>query len=359
LAFDLERLFVDVFAPRKGDIVTILYDLPHDGITDNPEWEERRAMAESWQATIAGFAGRYGIVVKPVVTYEATGSHNSDMPDYGACEGKRVSLDDVMSRSTIVISIPEYSASAPLFAFTRKYHSLRVASMPMATKSMEETGLSADYRRVAAACGRLSPLFERAVGIEVTFSTGHTCYFDLSDDKPALSDDGLLPPDAERADTRLRNLPSGEVATCPKEGRDSKTRGDIPAVFGDETVVFTVEHNLIVDIAGDGSIAERMRREFSEEPALRNIAEVAIGCNDKAVVTGNVLEDEKAGFHWAYGRSDFLGGSVGPEDFTSPDRVFHKDIVYARGNPVVCSRLDFVFPDGSREAAVVDGDLTV
>ena len=30
-----------------------------------------------------------------------------------------------------------------------------------------------------------------------------------------------------------------------------------------------------------------------------------------AEVTGCVLEDEKAGFHWAFGRSDHLGGVVG------------------------------------------------
>jgi leucyl aminopeptidase (aminopeptidase T) len=61
---------------------------------------------------------------------------------------------------------------------------------------------------------------------------------------------------------------------------------------------------------------------------------VAFGCNDKAVVTGSVLEDEKAGFHWAYGRSDHLGGTVGVAAFLRPDTVVHQDTVYAQGNPI-------------------------
>jgi leucyl aminopeptidase (aminopeptidase T) len=137
------------------------------------------------------------------------------------------------------------------------------------------------------------------------------------------------------------------------------TEGEIPAVFDDQTIVFVVKHNRVVRVSGRGPTAERMRRDFDSEPALRNIAEVAIGCNDRATVTGNVLQDEKAGFHWAYGRSDFLGGTVGAGDFKSKERVFHKDIVYARGSPIVCRRLDFVFADGSHETAIVDGDLTV
>jgi hypothetical protein len=92
---------------------------------------------------------------------------------------------------------------------------------------------------------------------------------------------------------------------------------------------------------------------------LRNIAEVAIGCNDRAVVTGNTLEDEKAGFHWAYGRSDLFGGRIGVEDFSSPDKVRHVDLVYARGNPIVCTRFDFLFLDGTRQTAIIDGVLCV
>ena len=34
MAFKLEKLFSDVFAPRHGDVVTILYDLPEYGIRE-------------------------------------------------------------------------------------------------------------------------------------------------------------------------------------------------------------------------------------------------------------------------------------------------------------------------------------
>jgi hypothetical protein len=355
MAFELEKLFVDVFAPQNGDVVTIMYDLPHGEIRDNEEWRDRRKMAEEWYRQIAGFSTGYGVLVNPIVAYDATGSHNSDMPQYGMCKGERIRIEGILRESTIVLSMPEYTASAQLMAFAKQYENLRVASMPMVTRSMEETGLSADYKEVAATCAELAVLFEGSDGIEVTFSTEHTCYFDISDHKPAFQDNGLLHPGTRKDVPQFANLPAGEVCTCPNEAENSKTTGTIPAAIDGETIVFVIENNQIVDIRGDGPVAEEMRQEFREEPALHNIAEVAVGCNDKAVVTGNVLEDEKAGFHWAYGRSDHLGGTVGARDFSSPDRVYHKDIVYARGNPIVCTRLDFVFPDGTRKTAIIDG----
>jgi leucyl aminopeptidase (aminopeptidase T) len=222
---------------------------------------------------------------------------------------------------------------------------------------MEETGLSADYREIAETCSRLASLFEKSDGIEVTFSTGHSCYFDISDRKPALQDNGLLHPGTREGIPYFANLPAGEVCTVPNQAEDSGTAGEIPAAIDGDTIVFVVKNNQIIDIKGEGPSAAEKRQEFHEEPALRSIAEVAIGCNDRAVVTGNVLEDEKAGFHWAYGRSDHLGGKVGVKDFSSPDKVLHQDIVYAKGNPIVCTRLDFVFPDGTRKMAITDGEL--
>jgi hypothetical protein len=350
---------VDVFAPQRGDVVTILYDLPHGEIRDHKEWRERRKMAADWHRKIAGFSKDYGVLVNPIATYDAVGSHNADMPEYGMYRGERSRLEDIIRDSTIVISMPQFSASATLLGFTRKYLNVRIASMPLVTRSMEETGLSADYRLVAATCARIAPLFEKADGIEVAFSTGHTCYFDVSDHKTVFQDNGMLHPAAGKEAIRFANLPAGEVLTCPNEAENSLTGGEIPAVFGDETIVFVVRNNQIVDVKGDGPVAEQKRQEFCEEAAMCNIAEVAIGCNDKAVVTGNPLEDEKAGFHWAYGRSDHFGGTVGVEDFSSPEKVCHIDIVYAKGNPIVCERFDFVFPNGTRKTAITSGLLCV
>jgi hypothetical protein len=359
MSFSLEKLFVEVFAPQSGETVTIMYDLPHDDIHDTQEWIERRQMAEEWHNEMVLFSKKYGLKVNPLVIYDATGMHNSDLPEYSVCEGKRVRLDNIARDSTIIISTPQFSASAPLISFTKKYPSLRVASLPMVNRSMEETGLSADYDQIAKTCATLAPLFEQSDGIEVVFSTGHSCYFDISDHKPVIQDNGRLHPSADKDAFRLRNLPSGEVCVVPNESPNSKTMGEIPVGYGGDIAVFIVQDNQVIDVRGGSPIAAKKRQEFRDEKALRNIAEVAIGCNDKAVVTGNVLEDEKAGFHWAYGRSDHIGGTVGPKDFSAPNKVFHQDIVYAKGNPVVCKQLSFVFSNGTRQTVIRDGVLSI
>jgi hypothetical protein len=355
MTFELERFFVDVFAPRNGDVLTVMYDLPHAEIEDQAAWQERRAMAVEWHRKISAFAQKYGMRVNPLFIHEATGAHARDLPEIGQSDGKSVRLEAIIKDSTILISMPQFSATAPLLAFTKKYENLRVASMPLVSKAMEETGLSADYNKVARICAQLVPLFDQADGIEVTFSTGHKIYFDKSDHKPAHQDNGRLYPGMDTF--RLRNFPSGETFVVPNESPESKTHGEIPVSYGDEIAVFVVQNNQIIDVMGDGPMANQKRQEFRAEKALRNVAEVAIGCNDKAVVTGNVLEDEKAGFHWAYGRSEFLGGTITPKDFSAPDKVLHQDIVYAKGNPIICQRFDFIFPDGTRKTAITEGTL--
>lgn len=359
MSFSLEKLFEDVFAPQSGETVTIMCDLPHGDIHDTQEWIERRQMVEEWHHEIMQFSKKYDLKVNSLVCYDATGMHNCDLPEYGVCAGKKVRLDNIARDSTIIISMPQFSASAPLITFTKKYPSLRVASLPTVKRSMQETGLSADYDQIAKTCATLAPLFEQSDGIEVVFSTGHSCYFDISDHKPVIQDNGRLHPSADIDAFRMRNLPSGEVCVVPNESSNSKTKGEIPVSYGTEIAIFKVQNNQVINVLGDGPIAAKKRQEFRDEVALRNIAEVAIGCNDKAVVTGNVLEDEKAGFHWAYGRSDQLGGSIGPKDFSTPDKVFHLDTVYAKGNPIVCKRLDFIHHDGTKQTVIRDGVLNI
>ena len=54
-----------------------------------------------------------------------------------------------------------------------------------------------------------------------------------------------------------------------------------------------------------------------------------------------------------------MGGTVGVDQFSTPERVIHEDIVYARESPVVCARLDFVTAGGERTTAIRDGVLLI
>jgi leucyl aminopeptidase (aminopeptidase T) len=201
---------------------------------------------------------------------------------------------------------------------------------------------------------------EGAALCAVLFSTGHRCWFDLRHRRPEM-DDGFLPRFKEG--DRIINLPSGETFMVPYEGEfedvPSWTAGTIPVIEDDELVLFHVVANTVVVVEGDGPVADRYAEFFDADPARANIAEVAFGVNDTAEVTGVVLEDEKAGFHWAFGRSDHLGGVVGVDDFESPQTVVHQDIVYAAGNPIQVEQADIIHADGRRASIIVDGEYVI
>ncbi len=356
MAFDLGKFFDDIFRPAKGEVVTVMYDTPHGEIADSKAWQERRQMAEDWRKNLSDTADRWGITVNPTLTYEATGGNNADLPATGMMDGKEVEIPETINASTIVVAMPQFSATAPLYGYARKHGKLRVGSMPGVAKFMEESGLSADYAKISEQCKIVAKEFEKATGAEVEFSTGHKCFFDIPKGKPVHTDDGILHPDKAGGDSALSNLPAGEVFCVPNETAESKTEGELPEKVDGETIVYVIKNNRVVDVKGNGKTAEDLRKQFAADTGWQNIAEFAIGLNDKAKVTGIVLEDEKAGFHWAYGRSDHFGGSVGVKDFPT-GKVVHQDIVYAKESPIVCKRLDLIMEDGSKKTMIVDGVL--
>lgn len=359
MAFNFEKFFDDIFKPQKGEVVTVMYDLPHEGISDNPAWQERREMAEEWRQNLKLIAAQKNITVTPAAVYYATGGNNADLPENFIMAGRETGLKDIITRASIIIAMPEFSATAPLYHLAKESDKLRVASMPGVAKFMEESGLSADYAAISKKCEKVVQVFDKAIAAEVTFSSGHTCYFDLPPENPGLIDDGILHPERAGGELALSNLPAGEVYCVPNENEDSRTEGELPQKLGDEIIVYEIKNNRVQDVKGSSAAAAELRRKFQEDPAWRNLAEFAIGLNDKAKVTGIILEDEKAGFHWAYGRSDHFGGQNGVDKFISPENVVHTDIVYAKGNPVVCSKLDMIFPDNSRQTLIIDGELQI
>jgi leucyl aminopeptidase (aminopeptidase T) len=355
---DIEKLLIDVFDPQADEIVTVMVDLPHGKVLDNEGWQARREMAERWRQTVKSLAAKRGFKVNPMLTYAATGANNAELPAEGQLGGKTVELEQAIKQSTLVIAMTSYSATAPLANLSEEVDDLRAASMPGVEQRMEGTALAADYSKVASRCRVIAGAMAGASLCEVIFSTGHRCWFDLRHRRPDV-DDGFLP--RTKKGEKVINLPSGETYEVPYEGEHrgdpSWTAGTIPVVEDGEMLLFHVAGNKILTVEGDGPTAERYRAFFAEDPARSNIAEVAFGVNDKAEVTGNVLEDEKAGFHWAFGRSDHLGGVVGVDAFRSSDNVVHQDIVYATGNPVQIERATVIHEDedGRKVDVIADG----
>jgi len=360
-SFDLQKLIVDVFDPQPGEKVVVMTDLPHGDLDDYQEWAERREMAEEWRSAFKALEGELGISVFPLLTYPATGAHSGPLPEEGQMDGQSVRLEELLAETNIVVALTEYSATAPLMEYTQRFPQLRVASMPMVTRSMEQTALAADYAEVARKAHLLQAKLDMAQGATVEFSTGHEMYFDLRY-REAHADDGQL--HADKEGERVINLPSGEAYMAPYEGElegePSLTEGTIPVMFGDELVLARVEENRIVEVIGDGPQADGAREYLALDDALRNIAELGLGCNESAVATGNVLEDEKVmGLHWALGLSEHIGGTVGVDDFSDPGLVEHRDWVYPKGGAIEIASLVLEYADGTSEEIMDDGEYTL
>lgn len=358
--FDIAQLFRDVVNPQKGEKITFLVDVPHDEIKSNMAWAERLKMAEEWHAGIRALCDGVGAELNPIVAFPATGANNSDLPDKGEADGKKVSLKKILKKTNVCFALTEFSASAPLIKYTEKFPKLRAASLPGLLRSMEQTALAADYKQVAQRAQVLTERLDRAESALTVFSTGHEFTFDLRFRK-SDPDDGYL--HADKTGIRLINLPSGEACIVPYEGErpgePSQTAGQLPVFLQEDVTVLNVKANRIVGAEATSMAASELVHKLMADRARQNIAELGLGCNPEAVVSGIVLEDEKAGFHWAYGRSDHLGGVVGPEQFAKPENVLHVDVVYARGCPITIKKLIFKYPDHTEETIIEDSEYTV
>jgi hypothetical protein len=358
----VEKLILDVFEPQPGETVLVMTDLPHGELEDSDQWQARREMAMEWHTILEKLGSEVGFKVHPLLSYPATGSHNAPLPDEGEMAGDVVHFDEIFIQSNIVVALTEFSATAPLIKFSQQALYFRAASMPMVHQGMMETALAADYQEVAKKCQVLYERLNRAEGAELQFSTGDQVYIDLRNRRAEI-DDGQL--HADKQGMRVINLPSGETYIAPYEGelpgQPSRTEGKIPMVFGDTVVELLIQENRVVEVMGDESRAvDELQKWFEAEPARRNIAELGLGCNDKAVIGGNILEDEKVlGVHLAVGRSDHIGGVIGVDDLNDPANVVHQDLVYPFGGDIEVLSLTLEYDDGTNEEIIRDGSYTV
>lgn len=187
---------------------------------------------------------------------------------------------------------------------------VRGATLPGVTEEMMVRCLSADYSKVAARSRKLARMLDRADEIRVASPAGTDLVLPCKG-RRSIANTGLF-----HKRGFIGNLPAGETYLAPVEGKTSGTfvaEGSMAGVGKlHRPIRISIEKGLATDIRG-GAEARKLKKILSPFGKKgRNVAEFGIGTNDRARVTGVILEDEKVmgTVHVALGDNKSMGGSV-------------------------------------------------
>lgn len=183
-----------------------------------------------------------------------------------------------------------------------------VITMPGITEDMFLYGaMGADYSRVEKETLEMTEKLTQAS--EVTIYTGDNLKLVISvQGRKGIPSTGVF-----RGRAASGNLPSGEAYIAPLEGKAEgsiEINGSIAGIgLLSSPVVLTVKEGRLVDAAGeDGATLLSLLGDGDG----RLLAELGIGTNYAARITGNILEDEKAynTVHVAFGSNHTFGGTI-------------------------------------------------
>lgn len=182
----------------------------------------------------------------------------------------------------------------------------RAATLPGVTADMLARVMAVDFEQMAARSRALAELLTEGTEARVRCPRGTDVTLDLRG-REGVSDDGDL-----RAPGAFGNLPCGEGFIAPLGGSGVIVASTVaPLGLSDPPAVLTLREGQLVD-AEEGHGPEYLSM-LQEHGALgTNLAELGIGTNDRAVLTGTILEDEKVlgTVHIAFGASAGFGGTV-------------------------------------------------
>src|SRR5436190_9909240 len=183
----------------------------------------------------------------------------------------------------------------------------RGATMPTVTADMLSRLMDVDFDVLAARSRAVTELLTTADEAHVTCPRGTDLRLDLSG-RQGIADDGDL-----TAPGSFGNLPCGEgfVAPLSADGTvATRSLASIGLVQG-HPAHLTIEGGRLTKATGpEGERLYELLTGAGEQGS--NLAELGVGTNDRAQLTGNVLEDEKilGTIHVAFGASAGIGGTV-------------------------------------------------
>jgi leucyl aminopeptidase (aminopeptidase T) len=182
----------------------------------------------------------------------------------------------------------------------------RGATMPGATAEMLARVLAGDIDTMIARSRALAALLDTATTAHVSCPRGTDLTLDLSG-RAGQADDGVL--DTPGA---FGNLPAGEGFAAPRSGEGTVVAASLAGLgLSDPPARLTVTDGALT--AAEGGLGpELLARLQAHGPAGVNLAEIGVGTNDAAILTGAMLEDEKilGTVHVAFGASAGIGGTV-------------------------------------------------
>jgi aminopeptidase len=187
---------------------------------------------------------------------------------------------------------------------------VRIATLPGVTEEIMVRCMNADYRQIAARTSQLCEMLARTKMIRVQSPSGTDLEMPV-EGRAAHASSGLFLKKGQWG-----NLPTGEAYLAPLEGLSQGilvVDGSMAGVGMVKTPIrIEVRDGQAIDITG-GEEARRLVELIAPHgEEARNLAEFGIGTNDKAILTGVILEDEKVmgTIHVAFGDNKSMGGTV-------------------------------------------------
>ena len=254
----------------------------------------------------------------------------------------------MLTGSSIVLNIIKaYSEEIPFrikWIFkVEEIKKIKMGHMPGITDDMMLRSVNVDYNKMTATSDSLLATLQKVDKIHITTEEGTNLILGVKD-RPFTGEVGV-------GQREMINLPCGEVYCAPLE-----TEADGVVVFnasiGDIGLLKTplkvyMEKGRITkfDSEDKNLINEITQLQNLDEDSMV-IGELGIGVNPGAVITGNMLEDEKAlgTAHIAFGNNeDFPGGGKNKSKI-------HRDYLFYRPT------IEVTYADNSKRVIILKGE---
>jgi len=186
---------------------------------------------------------------------------------------------------------------------------VRIGTLPGVTEEMLGRLMTGDLEEIRRRGWAIVTALNRGAEVRITCPNGSDLRIGL-EGRMGIVDAGEL---GNRG--AFGNLPCGEGFIAPLEGTTEGTLvvdGSIAEIgLLESPVTLTVREGHLVEASGDDG-ARLMELLTAHGKDGTNVAELGIGTNEEAILTGNILEDEKilGTCHVAFGASAAIGGTV-------------------------------------------------